>query len=186
MTNNTIKLTESELTRIITESVNKVLKNRLNERTKSENGLSDDEVSRKRTLNFAMDADPYHTDSIYDDEQDSYFNKMLRRRKLHHYATQKHKRNELDESMNTISADKIYQDVLEEIEILINLGEIEVIFGEMIGQSFKVGVSEENAIDVTYNGITNRVELPKPINKLKNDIIAKYIMKGFAEIYLKR
>lgn len=30
MTNNTIKLTESELTRIITESVNKVLKNRLN------------------------------------------------------------------------------------------------------------------------------------------------------------
>lgn len=82
-----IKLTESDLKNIINESV----KNILNERTKNEQGLTDDEVSRKRTLNFANNVNPYYSDSIYNDEQDNHMDKMYARRKQHHNATENHK-----------------------------------------------------------------------------------------------
>lgn len=82
-----IRLTESDLYRVIKESVNQVL----NERTKSEQGLTDDEVSRKRTLKFANMVNPEYGDSIYDDEQDDYMDKMYARRKQHHNTTQNHK-----------------------------------------------------------------------------------------------
>lgn len=85
----TIRLTESDLHQIIKESVKNILK----ERTKNEMGLSDDEVSRNRTTRFANIVDPEYCDSIYDDEQENYMNRMNARRKQHHLATQKHKSN---------------------------------------------------------------------------------------------
>ena len=84
-----IRISESELKQIISESVKNVLK----ERTKNEMGLSDDEVSRNRTIRFANIVDPEYCDSIYDDEQENYMNRMNARRKQHHLATQKHKSN---------------------------------------------------------------------------------------------
>ena len=59
----------------------------MNERTKSEMGLTNDEVSIKRDLNFANIVDPEYPDSIYDDEQNSYMDKMHTRRKRHYNAT---------------------------------------------------------------------------------------------------
>lgn len=84
-----IRISESELKQIISESVKNILK----ERTKNEMGLSDDEVSRNRTIRFANIVDPEYCDSIYDDEQENYMNRMNARRKQHHLATQKHKSN---------------------------------------------------------------------------------------------
>lgn len=78
-----------QLHNIIKESVKNILK----ERTKNEMGLSDDEVSRNRTTRFANIVDPEYCDSIYDDEQENYMNRMNARRKQHHLATQKHKSN---------------------------------------------------------------------------------------------
>ena len=50
-------------------------------------GLTNDEVSIKRDLNFANIVDPEYPDSIYDDEQNSYMDKMHTRRKRHYNAT---------------------------------------------------------------------------------------------------
>lgn len=93
MKQNKIKITENELKQIVAESVKKILK----ERTKGEMGMSDDEVIRKRTLNFADSVGSEYTDSIYDDEQQNYFDKMNSRRKQHHNATQNHQSSTLDE-----------------------------------------------------------------------------------------
>ena len=93
MAKNKIRITENELKQIVAESV----KNILFERTKSEKGLTDDEVSRSRTLKFANNVNPEYSDSIYNDEQDNYMDKMYARRKQHHNATQNHQSSNLDE-----------------------------------------------------------------------------------------
>jgi hypothetical protein len=99
-----IRLTEGALRKIVKESVRKVL----SERTRFEAGLSDDEVSRMRTNRFANDVDPYYGDSIYDDEQERYADKMHGRRLSRHFATQKHKPNPLDTEVNEGSGDPYY------------------------------------------------------------------------------
>lgn len=81
-----IRLTESNLHRMIKESVKKVLF----ERTKSENGLSDDDVMYRRDMNFADNFDDDYGDSIYDDEQDNYKRQIRNRRLNHHRQTQNH------------------------------------------------------------------------------------------------
>lgn len=83
---NTIGINESDIEEMVTETVKRILK----ERTKSEKGLSDDEVTRKRTQKFANSVDPEYGDSIYDDEQQKHFDSMNARRKMHHKMTQKH------------------------------------------------------------------------------------------------
>lgn len=55
-----IRLTESNLHRMIKESVKKVLF----ERTKSENGLSDDDVMYRRDMNFADNFDDDYEEII--------------------------------------------------------------------------------------------------------------------------
>ena len=84
---NTIGINGSDIEEMVTEAVKRILK----ERTKSEKGLSDDEVARKRTLNFADSVEPEYEDSIYDDKQQNHFDSMNSRRKMHHKMTQKHK-----------------------------------------------------------------------------------------------
>lgn len=81
-----IRLTESNLHRMIKESVKKVLF----ERTKSENGLSDDDVMYRRDMNFADNFDDDYGDSIYDDEQDNYKRQLRNRRLNFHRQTQNH------------------------------------------------------------------------------------------------
>ena len=82
-----IKLTESDLHKIVKESVKQVL----NERTKGELGLSDEEVKYKRDRNFADSLEDDYADSIYDDEQDKYKRQLLNRRMNHHRQTQNHR-----------------------------------------------------------------------------------------------
>ena len=82
-----IRLTESDLRKIIKESVNNVL----NERTKSEQGLTDDEVSNRRDIKFANEFEPEYGDSIYDDEQERHRNMIHNARIMNHYQTQNHK-----------------------------------------------------------------------------------------------
>lgn len=82
----TIGINGSDIEEMVTEAVKRILK----ERTKSEKGLSDDEVTRKRTLNFADSVEPEYEDSIYNDKQQNHFDNMNSRRKMHHKMTQKH------------------------------------------------------------------------------------------------
>ena len=82
-----IKLTESDLHKIIEESVNKIL----SERTKSEQGLTDDEVSNRRDIKFANEFEPEYGDSIYGDEQERHRNMIHNARIMNHYQTQNHK-----------------------------------------------------------------------------------------------
>lgn len=84
---NTIGINGSDIEEMVTEAVKRILK----ERTKSEKGLSDDEVARKRTINFADSVESEYEDSIYDDKQQNHFDNMNSRRKMHHKMTQKHK-----------------------------------------------------------------------------------------------
>lgn len=84
---NTIGINGSDIEEMVTEAVKRILK----ERTKSEKGLSDDEVTRKRTINFADSVEPEYGDSIYNDKQQNHFDSMNSRRKMHHKMTQKHR-----------------------------------------------------------------------------------------------
>lgn len=59
-----IRLTESDLHKVIKESVTKILF----ERTKGEKGLSDDEVIHRRNMNFSDSINDEYGDSIYDDD----------------------------------------------------------------------------------------------------------------------
>ena len=96
-----IRLTESDLHRVIKESMTKILF----ERTKGEKGLSDDEVIHRRNMNFSDSINDEYGDSIYDDEQENYNRKLRNRRLNYHKQTQNHK--EINES--------IYDDDYEEI-----------------------------------------------------------------------
>ena len=82
-----IRLTESDLHKVIKESVKKILF----ERTKSEKGLSDDEVILRRNMNFSDSTNDEYGDSIYDDEQENYNRKLRNRRLNYHKQTQNHK-----------------------------------------------------------------------------------------------
>ena len=82
-----MRLTESDLHRMIKESVKCIL----NERTKGELGLSDEEVKYKRDRNFADSLEDDYADSIYDDEQDKYKRQLRNRRMNHHIQTQNHR-----------------------------------------------------------------------------------------------
>lgn len=71
-----VRLTESDLHNIIKESVYQVL----NERIKSEKGMTDDEVRNRRLRNFMLDNDDEYEDSIYDDKQESHKDKMNKKK----------------------------------------------------------------------------------------------------------
>ena len=58
---NTIRLTESELKKVITESVKNILK----ERIKSEKGMTDDEVRTRRNKNYRQDRDDIEYQSLH-------------------------------------------------------------------------------------------------------------------------
>ena len=84
-----IKLTESDLHKIIKESVKSIL----SERNVGEIGMSDEEVSNRRTANFIKDYDdPYHEDSIYDDINQNYFDGMNTMRRNIHLSQQEDSR----------------------------------------------------------------------------------------------
>ena len=88
-----IRLTESDLHNIIKESVKQILL----ERNIGEKCMTDNEVTNRRLENFIDDYDDVYGDSIYNDEQENYRDKMNRKRLLKHKLTQKHKK-ELDEA----------------------------------------------------------------------------------------
>lgn len=94
-----IRLTESDLHNIIKESVSQILL----ERNVGEKGMTDDEAINRRLENFIDDYDDVYGDSIYNDEQENYRNKMNQKRLLKHRLTQNH---ELDEMVNRLSEGK--------------------------------------------------------------------------------
>ena len=61
MSKKTIKLTESDLKRVIAESVKSVL----NERIKSEKGMTDDQVRNRRNRNYRDDRDDVEWQSLH-------------------------------------------------------------------------------------------------------------------------
>ena len=81
-----VRLTESDLHNIIKESVSKLL----NERNFGEKGLTNAEVSDRRDRDFEDEIQSCYGDSIYDDEQTNHRDKIHSLRKQHHYATQRH------------------------------------------------------------------------------------------------
>lgn len=95
----TIRLSESHLHNIIKETVNQILL----ERNIGEKCMTDDEVMNRRLENFIDDYDDVYGDSIYNDEQENYRNKMNQKRLLKHKLTQNHK---LDEVTNRLSEGK--------------------------------------------------------------------------------
>ena len=62
-----IRLTESDLHRVIRESVNRIL----NERTRGEEGMTDDEVLQRRRENFIKDMDA--SDAEYNRYSNGYY-----------------------------------------------------------------------------------------------------------------
>ena len=94
----TIRLTESDLHNIIKESVYQVL----SERIKSEKGMTDDEVRNRRLRNFMLDNDDEYEDSIYDDKQESYKDKMNKKRIKQHYIKHPKHHNVIKESVNKV------------------------------------------------------------------------------------
>lgn len=103
-----IRLTESDLKNIIKESVNKIL----NERTKSEKGLSDKEVTYRRDMAFLSNIDDDDEDSIYSDKQDDYKRRIHNRRINHHKQNQNHK-NSMYESIIHKTVNKILNENIE-------------------------------------------------------------------------
>lgn len=69
---------------------------------------------------------------------------------------------------------------------LLNSGETEVVFGERLGESFNVYVKDGNTVEVSYGGNSVKVSLPSAINRIKENLLARYIMQGFARIYLNK
>lgn len=69
---------------------------------------------------------------------------------------------------------------------LLNSGETEVVFGERLGESFNVYVKDGNTVEVSYGGNSVKVSLPSAINSIKESLLARYIMQGFARIYLNK
>ena len=115
----TIRLTESDLHRVIKESVNQIL----SERIKSEKGMNDDEVVNRRMKNYLDDRNEMLGDnpdiSDYQAEPEEgwyeYFNKQ---RKAKHNATQNH--NDVHEYQNFdnySSNDEMFNDAVEAIEM---------------------------------------------------------------------
>lgn len=85
-----------------------------------------------------------------------------------------------------MNANEIYNNVLNSIFDLKYKFEMEIIFGNNIGESFKAWYSGENEVSVEYLGKTNKVQLPKSIDTISDKLLSKYIMKGFAELYLNK
>ena len=85
-----------------------------------------------------------------------------------------------------MNANEIYNNVLNSIFDLNYKFEMEIIFGTNIGESFKAWYSGENEVSVEYLGKTNKVQLPKSIDTISDELLSKYIMKGFAELYLNK
>lgn len=171
-----ITLKESQLRQIVTETVRKVLKENLDNvpeiLRQNPSALSDEEL--KYALKYlSANADEY---SITPEAQlsfDAFWDEWNNRQ------------SRINETYE-ITDVPIYNDVLNEIETLLDTGEMEVIFGEMINQVFTASVIAEDAIEIETMGKTTIVQLPKTINELSNEVIAKFIMKGFAELHLNK
>ena len=114
-----IRLTESDLHRVIIESVKRIL----SERIKSEKGMNDDEVVNRRMKNYLDDRNEMLGDNpdILDYQAEpeegwyEYFNKQ---RKAKHNATQNH--NDVDEYQNFdnySSNDEMFNDAVEAIKM---------------------------------------------------------------------
>jgi hypothetical protein len=161
-----IRLTESDLHKIIKESVCNIL----NERTKSEQGLTDDEVSRKRTLKFANNVNPEYGDSIYDDEQDAYMDKMYARRKQFHNKTQNHK-SKMSENfdLDTYNQQKQeYNANLNNYECQLYFSEVESIRSSLTRMKVlvdKIKSGENN--EMVYNYLYKQIENINDIMKNK-------------------
>ena len=83
----------------------------------------------------------------------------------------------------TIDAKTIYNDILNNIDELFDNGEMEIILGEYIGESFNVYLINENTIQVEYYNKKVNVPLQKSISECSNNLIARYVMNGFARLY---
>lgn len=106
-------LKESYLTNLIKESIRETL----NERTKSEKNLSDDEVSYRRDMKFADSIEDDYEDSIYDDEQEKHNDKLHKRRIKHHKATQNHKKKNIEENLTNLIKESIRETLNEKRSI---------------------------------------------------------------------
>lgn len=85
-----------------------------------------------------------------------------------------------------INADAIMKDVLKHIDDIFSIKGLEIYFGEYITESFEAHMKSENSIVVTYLGKDIIVPLRENIRKLSRDLLARYVMQGFAKLYLNK
>jgi hypothetical protein len=82
-----------------------------------------------------------------------------------------------------MNANEIFNDVRSEVFDLLETGEMEVVFGDNIGDKFIAYLKSENEIEVEYNGNTCSIEC----NNLNNtEYVARLIMHCFAKLYLRK
>ena len=94
------------------------------------------------------------------------------------------KKSELSPDSPYMTADEIFEDVKNNLFELRNFGEMEIIFGYYIGNSFRAYLMKD-AVVVEYLGDKKEVKLEQKYWKNDN-LLARSIMSGFAQLYLKK
>jgi len=94
------------------------------------------------------------------------------------------KKTELSPDSPCMTADEIFKDVKDNLSELRDFGEMEIIFGYYIGNSFRAYLMKD-AVVVEYLGDKKEVKLEQKYWKNDN-LLARSIMSGFAQLYLKK
>lgn len=82
-----------------------------------------------------------------------------------------------------MTANELFDDVKAQVFDLIETGEMEVVFGEYINDVFHAYISDENEIEVEYNGKSLKIEC----NDFDNtEYVARLVMHCFAKLYLNK
>lgn len=82
-----------------------------------------------------------------------------------------------------MTANELFNDVKVQVFDLLETGEMEVVFGENIGDVFNAYLKSENEIEVEYNGKSLSIEC----NNFKNtEYVARLVMHCFAKLYLNK
>ncbi len=122
MKRNVIRLTESDLKKVIKESVKRIL----SERIKSEKGMNDKDVVNRRMKNYLDDRNKMLGDNpdILDyqtEPEEGWYEYFNNQRKAKHYATQNHNTNDdVDNYQNVDNNslnDEMFNDAVEAIEM---------------------------------------------------------------------
>lgn len=82
-----------------------------------------------------------------------------------------------------MTANELFNEVKAQVFDLLELGQMEVIFGNDIGQKFEAYMKSENEIEVDYNGKSLVIECD---NFRNTEYVARLIMHCFAKLYLNK